>query len=59
MKDVRYMQWNIHGNKGTHWYAKIGNLDIKDKDGNMKWDTKPEAENAARWYITEKLGGTP
>lgn len=59
MKDVRYMQWNMLGNKGTHWYAKIGNLDVTDKDGKMKWDTETEAEDAARWFITEKLGGTP
>lgn len=59
MNDVRYMQWNMLGNKGTHWYAKIGNLDVTDKSGKMKWDTETEARDAARWFIKEKLGGTP
>ena len=59
MADVKFMQWNMLGNVDIHWYAKVGSYDIRDKDGNMKWDTKPEAEDAARWYITEKLGGTP
>lgn len=53
--DVRYMQWNMLGNKGTHWYAKIGNRDIVDEFGNMKWNTKPEAEKAAEWFIANKL----
>lgn len=47
MDDVRYLQW--YG--GKHWYAKVGKLDIVDKDGNQKWDTKKEAEEAARWFI--------
>ena len=59
MKDVRYMQWNMLGNKGEHWYAKIGNRDVIDQAGNMKWDSKSMAEEAARWFIKEKLGGMP
>ena len=59
MNDVRYRQWNMLSNKGTHWYAKVGNLDIHDQSGNMKWDSKSMAEEAARWFIKEKLGGTP
>ena len=55
MDDVRYMQWNMLGNKGTHWYAKIGKRDVYDSNGNMKWDTKEEAEKAAAWFIEEKL----
>ena len=53
-EEVRYMQWDVHGvTKGQHWYAKIGNMDVKDKDGNMKWNTKEEAEAAARWFCME------
>lgn len=55
LEDVRYMKWDMPDLrvKGTHWYAKIGNRDVKDKDGNMKWDTKEEAEKAAEWFVTE------
>lgn len=54
-EDVRYSKWDMDWLtvKGTHWYAKIGNLDVKDKDGNMKWNTKEEAEDAARWFCQE------
>ena len=57
LEEVRYIQWNMPDlpTKGTHWYAKIGRLDIKDKDGNMKWNTKAEAEEAAKWYIENKI----
>lgn len=51
MEDVRYMQWGLIDNKGEHWYAKICNRDVIDKDGNMKWNTKAEAERAAEWFI--------
>ena len=47
MKDVRFIVWE----GGVHYYAKIGKLDIVDKDGNQKWNTRAEAESAARWYI--------
>lgn len=52
-EEVRYMQWNMPdlAIKGTHWYAKIGNTDIQDEKGNMKWDTKQEAEKAAEWFV--------
>ena len=54
--EVRYMQWNMPDlpTKGSHWYAKVGNIDIKDKDGNMKWNTKAEAEEAAKWFIGQR-----
>lgn len=54
-EDVRYMKWDMPGLaiKGVHWYAKIGNEDVRDKDGNMKWNTKEEAEEAARWFCQE------
>lgn len=47
LNNVRYMQWP----GGEHWYAKIGNDDITDFNGNQKWNTKKEAEEAAKWYI--------
>lgn len=52
--DVRYMQWNMLGNTGDHWYAKLGKMDIYDAEGHMKWDTKAEAEKAAKWFIEHK-----
>jgi len=55
IKDVRYMQWNMLGNTGNHWYAKIGSRDIYDDNGNMKWDSKEDAEKAAKWFIDNVL----
>lgn len=45
----RFIQWN----GGTHWYAKIGDEDIV-VDGKQKWDTKTEAEAAAKEYMKGK-----
>jgi hypothetical protein len=45
--DVKILVWD----GGTHYYAKIGKLDIVDEKGNQKWNTKKEAEDAAKWYI--------
>lgn len=47
--DVRYIKWV----GGKHWYAKVGRFDIVDKHNNQKWDTKEEAEEAAKWFIEE------
>lgn len=55
IENVRYMQWGLPHNKGKHWYAKIENMDIRDEVGNMKWDSKKEAEEAAKWFIEHKL----
>lgn len=49
LDDVRYIQWD----GGRHWYAKIGKLDIVDSNGNQKWNTKAEAEKAAKEYFRE------
>lgn len=56
LEDVRYMRWDMPDLKikGTHWYAKLGRFDVKDKDGNMKWDTKEEAEKAAEWFVDQQ-----
>ena len=47
LDDVRFLVWE----GGKHTYAKIGKLDVVDADGNMKWNTRSEAEDAAKWYI--------
>lgn len=47
IEDVRYIQWN----GGIHWYAKVGNMDIVDEQGNQKWNTKDEAVKAVSWYF--------
>lgn len=48
-KEVRYLQWP----NGKHWYAKIGNDDVVDAQGNQKWSTKKEAEKAAEWFLKQ------
>ncbi len=67
LEDVRYMQWgkldymaaglpaSARHYGGNHWYAKLGKQDIVDKDGNMKWNTKEEAQTAAKWFIENKV----
>lgn len=45
--DIRIKQWT----NGSHWYAYIGDLEIKDELGNIKWDTYQEAMNVARIYV--------
>ena len=47
--DVRFITWE----GGYHIYAKVGKLDVVDKRGNQKWNTRQEAEDAARWYIAK------
>ena len=47
LEDVNYIMWE----GGQHYYAKIGKLDVLDKNGNQKWNTKEEAIEAAKWYI--------
>ena len=47
LDDVRFIQWD----GGKHWYAKVNKEDIVDEFGRQKWNTKSEAENAAKWYI--------
>lgn len=45
---VTYSQWP----KGTHWYARIGNDDVCDDDGNYKWNTKAEAKEAVKLQMS-------
>ena len=47
LDDVRFIQWD----GGEHWYAKINKEDIVDEFGRQKWNTKGEAEKAAKYYI--------
>ena len=47
LDDVRFIQWD----GGEHWYAKINKEDMTDEIGRQKWNTKGEAEKAAKWYI--------
>ena len=49
LDDVRFIQWN----GGKHWYAKVNKEDITDEIGRQKWNTKGEAEKAAKWYIAK------
>lgn len=51
MNEVRFIQWP----NGKHWYCKIGNEDIVDKNGNQKWDDRSSAYNAAQWYLANKF----
>ena len=47
LDDVRFIQWD----GGEHWYAKVNKEGIVDEFGRQKWNTKGEAEKAAKWYI--------
>jgi hypothetical protein len=49
LDDVKYVQWT----GGYHWYAKVNKEDVVDEIGNQKWNTKKEAEEAAKWYIAK------
>lgn len=47
---IRVFQWP----NGTHWYAKIGDLDVVDRYDKQKWDTKEEAQRHADWFRNEQ-----
>ena len=47
--NIRFIQWK----EGSHWYVKIGNIDVV-VDGNQKWNTKAEAEQALERYQLEE-----
>ena len=49
--DFRFLQW--YG--GEHWYVKLGNMDIVDEHGNQKWNTREEAKDVVRKYITGQI----
>lgn len=54
MDNVRYLKWGEQYN-GFHIYAKIGNLDVVDKNGNQKWSSYEEAHKAAEWFVNNRI----
>lgn len=48
--EIKILQWP----QGTHWYAKIGNVDVVI-DGEEKWDTYDEADVAAKRFVDERI----
>lgn len=46
-EDIRIKQWP----GGKHFYAYIGNMEIRDENGNIKWNTREEAERQAEKYV--------
>ena len=51
-EDLVIKQWP----QGKHWYAQIGNVDVKDKEGNMKWNTYKGAKDASHEFIIKVFG---
>ncbi|MHA1437905.1 MAG: hypothetical protein ACTSPD_10040 [Promethearchaeota archaeon] len=49
-KDIRIIKWE----NGTHYYAKIGRIDVFI-DGEQKWDTKKEAQEKALKFLKEEI----
>jgi len=47
LKKIRTFKWIT----GNHFYAKVGNIDVEDKYGNVKWNSELDARNAANWFI--------
>jgi len=41
--DIKISKWD----GGSHYYAKIGRMDVTDADGNVKWNTHKEAKRHA------------
>ena len=54
--DAKYSWWDMPemNIRGFHWYVKIGNIDVHDKNGNQKWGSRTEAEAAAKWFVDEE-----
>lgn len=48
---IRILKWP----EGKHYYAKVGNKDVFDDDGNMKWNTKKQAEKWAKKFLKELM----
>jgi len=47
IKKVKTFKWP----SGRHFYAKVGNLDVIDKNGDVKWNSDAQARKAAEWFI--------
>lgn len=43
--------------EGKHYYAKVGQYDVKDDYGNLKWNTVKEAEKWAKKFKKKLLQG--
>ena len=37
----------------NHFYAKIGEVDVHDKNGNYKWNTEKAAKEAIKWFLNK------
>lgn len=49
--DIRIINWD----GGKHFYAKVGDLDVVDKNGNQKWNTWKEARSHAWDFYYENF----
>lgn len=45
--DIRITQFN----GGKHFYAKVGDFQVVDKDGDTKWNTRQFAETVAKKFL--------
>jgi len=48
-KDIKVKRWF----GGKHYYAKVGNVDVIDDYGNVKWKTEKRARESAVKFINE------
>ncbi len=46
---ISYSKWK----GGKHWYVKINGVDVKDKEDNLKWNTKWQAEEIVNQFLKE------
>jgi len=47
LKDIKITQWK----GGTHFYAKVGNVEVSDENDNYKWNTYSEAKKHAENFV--------
>lgn len=58
--DVVYSETDIKVSKfrgGRHWYAKVGDFEVKDDSGDNKWNTEKYAYSVAKKFM-DKINGT-
>lgn len=46
-KDIKISKWR----GGSHYYAKVGHIDVEDEFGNVKWNTEKRAREMAIKYM--------
>lgn len=51
--DAKISKWE----GGTHYYARIGIIDVVDEHGNMKWNTPKQAERAVEEFMKGNENG--